>query len=91
MRKHAVASSVRVSTFLEPDSSAPLAERWVLEVTDDGLGFAVNEVVDRTSRRHFGLRFMRERAQLIGARLDIDSAPGAGTTVRLALEPQQRS
>ncbi len=58
---------------------------WVLEIRDDGEGFKVNEELAPTARHHFGLRFMRERARQIGARLEIRSAPGLGTTVRLAM------
>ena len=32
---------------------------------------------------HFGLQGMSERAELIGAKLTIDSDPGGGTTVQL--------
>jgi signal transduction histidine kinase len=50
-----------------------------LEVTirDDGVGFNVE-------REHTGLGLvgMGERAELAGGRLDIESAPGAGTTLR---------
>lgn len=87
VRKHAGATRVRVATFL--DKGEPPA--WVLEVTDDGQGFSVDEVLERSTNRHFGLRFMRERAQLIGARLEIISNPTAGTTVRLAVDPGERS
>lgn len=92
VRKHAAASQVRLSTFVEPstDGGAEPA-RWILEIADNGRGFAVDEVLARTSKRHFGLRFMRERAQLIGAQLEIVSNPAVGTTVRLALEPAKRS
>ena len=38
-----------------------------------------------TDRGHFGLIGMRERAELIGARLVIHSSPGQGTTVELIL------
>ena len=65
--------------------------QWVLEIADNGRGFPVEEVLDQSSKRHFGLRFMRERAQLIGARLDIVSNAASGTTVRLALDPAKRS
>jgi nitrate/nitrite-specific signal transduction histidine kinase len=34
---------------------------------------------------HWGLLGMRERARSIGARLDIDSVAGAGTTIRLTV------
>jgi signal transduction histidine kinase len=91
VRKHALASSVRITTYLESSRTDRSPDTWVLEVTDNGQGFVVDETLDRTPKRHFGLRFMRERAQLIGARLDIVSDPATGTTVRLAFEPGKRS
>jgi len=51
-----------------------------LEVADDGRGFAFDE-----SERGLGIGGMRERALLIGAELTIESRPGHGTTVRLAV------
>jgi signal transduction histidine kinase len=50
-----------------------------VRVQDDGRGFDPAEERTRPSR---GVVGMRERAELLGGRLDIDSAPGAGTTVR---------
>ncbi len=91
IKKHAAASRVRITTSLESSRKDRSPDTWVLEVTDNGQGFSVDETLDRTPKRHFGLRFMRERAQLIGARLDIVSDPATGTTVRLALEPGKRS
>jgi signal transduction histidine kinase len=76
-RKHAAASSISVATRIEDDD-------WVLEVRDDGRGFDVGAVAAR-GRRNFGLQFMRERAELIGARLDVRSRPDEGTVVRLAI------
>ena len=53
----------------------------VLEVTDDGAGF---EPADPGLRsRRLGLTSMEERARRLGGRLEIESEPGAGTTVRL--------
>jgi signal transduction histidine kinase len=52
-----------------------------LEVHDDGRGFDPSSVYPG----HFGLTTMRSRANEIGARLDIDSTPGSGTLVRVAL------
>ncbi|WP_055482139.1 HAMP domain-containing sensor histidine kinase [Sphaerimonospora mesophila] len=49
----------------------------ILRVTDDGRGGARHEGA--------GIRGMRERAHLIGARLTIASPPGAGTDVRLVI------
>jgi signal transduction histidine kinase len=55
--------------------------RIVLEVADDGAGFEPSDPELRS--RRLGLTSMEERAQRLGGRLDIRSAPGAGTTVRL--------
>jgi signal transduction histidine kinase len=52
-----------------------------LEVSDDGEGFDP-ETPGLRSRR-LGLTSMEERAAALGGRLEIRSAPGAGTTVRL--------
>ena len=51
-----------------------------LEVADDGRGFAFEQ-----SERGLGIAGMRERALLVGAELTIESRPGQGTTVRLAV------
>jgi signal transduction histidine kinase len=53
----------------------------VLEVEDDGVGFDPDAPAARS--RRLGLTSMEERARRIGARLEIRSAPGAGTSVRL--------
>jgi two-component system sensor histidine kinase UhpB len=53
----------------------------VLEVADDGGGFDPAANGDGA-----GLRGMRERALLIGARLELDARSGTGTTVRLVIE-----
>lgn len=51
-----------------------------LEVTDDGMGFKVPQnLTDFAPAGHFGLLGMRERADLIGARLEVQSEPGRGT------------
>jgi signal transduction histidine kinase len=54
----------------------------VLEVTDDGQGF-VKASAGRPDS--YGLVGMRERADAIGAALEIDTAPGRGTTIRCRL------
>ena len=70
-----------------------------LEVTDDGIGFSVpKSPTDFAPSGHFGLLGMRERADLIGARLEVQSAQspkgeaGRGTrlSVRLAV-PSDKS
>jgi signal transduction histidine kinase len=58
--------------------------RAELIVADDGVGFS-----RRAGREDsYGMVGMRERATTIGARLDIRSTPGKGTTVRVVLTPQ---
>ena len=52
-----------------------------LTVSDDGSGFHL-AVTARTSRR-LGLASMRERAEALGGTLQVDTAPGVGTTVTL--------
>ncbi len=51
-----------------------------LAVADDGRGFAFEQ-----SERGLGIGGMRERALLVGGELTIESRPGDGTTVRLAV------
>jgi two-component system sensor histidine kinase DegS len=77
VRKHAAASRTVVSTRLESSS-------WIMEVTDDGRGFEVGAVAAR-GRRNFGLQFMRERAELVGAQFEVRSRPGGGTVVSLSI------
>lgn len=77
VRKHAGATEVVVTTVLDN-------EAWVLEVRDNGRGFDFGAVAAR-GRRNFGLQFMRERAELIGAQFEVRSRPEAGTVVRLAI------
>jgi signal transduction histidine kinase len=64
--------------------------RWILEVSDEGKGFDVSAVAAR-GRRNFGLQFMRERAELIGARFEVRSRPGGGTVVWLSIPVGEES
>jgi len=56
----------------------------LVEVVDDGVGFDPGGVEMRS--RHLGLTSMEERARELGAKLEIRSAPGEGTTVRLDVD-----
>lgn len=70
--KHAGATSA--SFYLSDE-----ADSITLQIEDNGRGF------DPSTPRpgHFGLKIMQERADAIGARLTIDTGPGAGTRVEL--------
>lgn len=87
-RKHARASHVSLKTRVEPRAAG---SAWLLEVRDDGRGFDLEDTLGRGGGRHFGLRFMRERADLIGAHLEIEPEPNGGTLVRLTIEDTERS
>lgn len=69
--RHAQAS--RVDVLLEHRGDRVLAM-----VEDDGVGFDPAEV---RNGEHLGLLGLRERAEALGGRMTIESAPGAGTTV----------
>ena len=57
-----------------------------LRVADDGQGFvAPSQPYHLAQQRHFGLLGMKERAQLHGGTLQIESKPGQGTTVIVRL------
>ena len=83
VRKHAKSTRTTIATRLAEGA-------WLVEVKDDGLGFDVGAVAAR-GRRNFGLQFMRERAELIGAALEVSSRPEAGTVVRLAIPLEKES
>ena len=77
VRKHAQAPSARIAL-------ACRGRQLELTVEDTGKGFDPATIVAH-SGMGAGLPGMRERAKLIGAELAVESTPGAGTTLRLAL------
>ncbi|NJP04775.1 MAG: sensor histidine kinase [Chloroflexaceae bacterium] len=68
--KHAQANQVEITLCLTPD-------RATLRICDDGCGFEPTSV----DGGHFGLSIMNERATALGAKLDVESQPGQGTTI----------
>jgi signal transduction histidine kinase len=57
-----------------------------IRVEDDGIGFQMErqrKLNEMLAHRHFGLVGMFERANLIGAEIDIDSSLGGGTRIRV--------
>ena len=83
VRKHAAAHHVTVRARQD-------ASDWVLEVHDDGRGFDADALPSR-GHRSFGLQFMRERAELIGARFEVRSRPEGGTLIRVAIPVREES
>jgi len=80
--RHANATRLRVRLSFHPHVVR-------LSVRDDGIGFNVGRAF-RAYGHHWGLRGMWERAAQIGAALRVNSKPGAGTEVVLAVLPQSR-
>lgn len=75
--KHAQARAVTVDIGRLDDSIR-------ITVTDDGIGFDMEEALAGPSRRHgFGLFHIRERLDFIGGRLDMESQPGYGSRFTL--------
>ena len=59
------------------------AQRLLLTVVDDGVGFPVDRM---PAEGHYGVTGMRERMEQIGGSFALDSAPLAGTRVTLSIE-----
>ncbi|MFO1306033.1 MAG: sensor histidine kinase [Burkholderiales bacterium] len=76
--RHAQATKVTVAVQAQ-------ASGLTLIVRDDGAGFDPGA---GRARRSLGLVSMRERVRLIGGKLDVESAPGRGTSV-LAWVPKE--
>jgi signal transduction histidine kinase len=75
IRKHANASQVDVFLMAVDDS-------FVLEIIDNGKGFAIDESF---APGCLGIRGMRERIELLGGDFHLASRPGKGTLVRATL------
>ena len=73
-QKHAQATRADVTLKYDGDLIS-------LTVSDDGVGFDMTE----EKHGHYGLTNMVERARKFRGTLDIQSAPGAGTTVHVSL------
>jgi signal transduction histidine kinase len=71
--RHAQASQVNLRLESKADFT-------ILTIQDDGVGFDPDQDI---AEGHFGLRGMCERAELAGGRINIESQPGLGATVRI--------
>ncbi len=76
VRKHADASHVSLDVHR--------GEQWRFVVRDNGSGF---DTAQQHGETHVGTKIMRERAERIGASVQIESQTGQGTTVTLTLPP----
>ena len=76
--EHADAARVRVTLTYQPGSVS-------LDVRDDGQGFRAGVVTALAEDRGHGLAGVRARVEALGGRLVVESGPGAGTALAVAL------
>ncbi|HEY9088835.1 MAG TPA: PAS domain S-box protein [Anaerolineaceae bacterium] len=75
--KHSNCENVIISLQVEP-------EQVVMEIQDDGVGFSLPDNWIKLVRNgHLGLVGMRERVEAIGGKMEIQSRPDEGTTIRV--------
>jgi len=77
--RHGQPEQITISGSFDP-------QKIELTVEDNGIGFDAGQDLDLNTllaNKHFGLAGMIERANLIGARLEIDAAPQAGTRIHI--------
>lgn len=74
--RHAQAKEIRINL----DYSH---QRLLLSISDDGIGFNVNEVLKQ--QKGMGLHNLHKRAGMIGGEANIHSVPGAGTQVAISI------
>lgn len=83
--KHARADHVQVRLNFFDDA-------LILVVHDNGQGFAAPKQPFRLAQQgHYGLLGMKERAELYGGTLQVDSRPGAGTSITVRLSRHETS
>ena len=76
--RHSGALRIEVEIAYDP-------RQFRLRVRDDGRGIGAGVLDAEPFADHWGLQGMRERADRIGAQLDLSSTPGSGTEVELTI------
>ncbi len=84
MLKHADAQHATVDAVLRNGQVQ-------LVITDDGRGFEVTAIPRSREGRGVGLLGMKERAELLGGKLQVSASPGAGTTIEVTIPVEPRS
>ena len=78
-RKHSKASNINVRLWNEDGLV-------VTRIQDDGVGFAVDEVMGNyETRGSLGMINMRERAETIDGSIQVNSSPGRGTAITIVV------
>ncbi|WP_280345818.1 sensor histidine kinase [Nocardia neocaledoniensis] len=78
VREHAAASTATITL-------TSLDDQIVLDVADDGRGFDPDDLADPAEHRGHGLRAIRARVGQLGGTWAIESAPGDGTVLSVAI------
>ncbi len=79
VRKHSEATFVALDITYQTQMTK-------ITITDNGKGFLLDQLQTKMdSTAHFGLIGMRERVELLEGRLEIESAPGEGTTIKILI------
>lgn len=77
--RHARATRVNISLRIEPDTVR-------MEIEDNGVGFSIPAGWNDLARNgHLGLASAQERVDAVGGTMNIESNPGAGTTVHITI------
>jgi two-component system sensor histidine kinase UhpB len=88
--QEALSNVVRHSQTSRAELCISFEEQGIeLEVNDNGIGFDMpKSPTDFAAGGHFGLLGIRERAELIGARLEVESASGRGSRLKVRLRSE---
>ncbi len=84
-KKHAQAERIIVKIQFKLDEI-------ILMVKDNGKGFDLSKIMsEKTGKVSFGLLSMKERIELINGKINIKTAPGAGTEIAVNIPMQKTS
>ncbi|MBN1376640.1 MAG: response regulator [Dehalococcoidia bacterium] len=79
IRKHARASHVDLVLKFDLEYAS-------VEIADDGQGFDLSAALNnKVAKSSIGLITMKERAEMLGGRMEVDTAPGNGTKINVTL------
>jgi two-component system nitrate/nitrite sensor histidine kinase NarX len=73
IRKHAKARNVRILLSTKPHCQ--------LLIEDDGIGFVKDKNINKIMGNNIGINIMKERAQRVGAQIEIESETDEGTRI----------
>lgn len=78
IRKHAKARNVRILLSAQP--------KCQLLIEDDGVGFVKDQNTSEVMGNNIGMNIMQERAQRVGAHIEVESEVDEGTRITVSFE-----